>query len=320
MTMNNETYFEFDNDLYEGFTTIPNYILNDTRLSYKAVGVYVQILQYRNTGSHKVYLKSLSNYRSDKRTAVSSGMKELEEFGYISKIQLRNEKGHMKGIKYIVRMKPIVQHVENTTYEPKSENLISDNPTSDFTQLKIKYNKNKINKKENKVVVVEETNNTKTKNEEKENKLIDLYKSFVLEKRVMPHTLKLLKENIHISLDVFNEIFISASDESVKKKYAYIKEIIDTLNKNNIKTLDEFNKFNNEYKESKNKYKYNKTKKDNNLYQNNKNSFNNFDETFTKYTEEEFEQIVHKSQFAKYSSNKKLLQDDVQDLYDIFEK
>lgn len=39
MSINNETYFEFDEDLGIGFTTTPNYILNDTRLSYKALGI-----------------------------------------------------------------------------------------------------------------------------------------------------------------------------------------------------------------------------------------------------------------------------------------
>ena len=35
MSLNNETYFEFDEELDTGFTTIPNYILNDTNLLIK---------------------------------------------------------------------------------------------------------------------------------------------------------------------------------------------------------------------------------------------------------------------------------------------
>ena len=207
MSLNNETYFEFDEELDTGFTTIPNYILNDTNLTYKAVGVYVQILQYRNTGKHKVYLKSLANYRKDRKTAVSTALKELEEHGYITRHYIRNEKGHIKGIKYIVRMKPIVQTIENTTLQPKAENLTSDNLTSENTTLKIKYNKNKINKKEN--IDVDDAPE-KTHQE----KVIDLYKSFKLERRVMPHTLKLLnKYSEYFNLDVFEYIFIQASED-----------------------------------------------------------------------------------------------------------
>ncbi|WP_338691208.1 hypothetical protein QJR36_17565 (plasmid) [Paraclostridium sordellii] len=58
-------------------------------------------------------------------------------------------------------MNPIVKSTENTTNEPNSENLISEN-----TPLKIKYNK-----KEN--------------IDDDEAKLINLYKSFKLEKMLL---------------------------------------------------------------------------------------------------------------------------------------
>ena len=35
----NETYFELDGRFKEGFTVVPNYILNNRNLSYKAVGL-----------------------------------------------------------------------------------------------------------------------------------------------------------------------------------------------------------------------------------------------------------------------------------------
>lgn len=311
----NTSEFKAGGNLANGFTTIPNGVMNDIPLmGSSAFTVFAKILQYINNPAHQITVKGLAKQLQVSDGKITRAITKLRELGYIERIE-KKEGNLTKGYTYIVYGEPI----GNTIPSRNLQNSDSESSDSENTDVINKINKNKINKKENKVVVVE-ANNTKTKNEEKENKLINLYKSFVLEKRVMPHTLKLLKENIHISLDVFNEIFISASDESVKKKYAYIKEIIDTLNKNNIKTLDEFNKFNMEYKESKNKYKYNKTKKDNNIYANNKNSFDNFESTFDKYTKEEFEQIVHKSQVVKYSSNKKLVQDDVQDLYDIFEK
>ena len=109
MTIKNETYFEFDNDLSQGFTTVPNYILNDTRLSFKAVGVYVQILQYRNTGKHKVYLKSLANYRKDRKTAVSTALKELEEHLSVS---TTNKSERVKAVRIIERIKQLTIDAE----------------------------------------------------------------------------------------------------------------------------------------------------------------------------------------------------------------
>ena len=169
--MNNETYFEFDDELCEGYTTVPNYILNDTRLTYKAVGVYVQILQYRNTGKHKVYIKSLANYRTDKKSAVSSAINELIETGYVTKHQLRNEKGHIKGVKYIIRSKPLI-NVEIPTSQPKADFPTSENPKSDNQPLKIKYYKNKINKKKNITTQSEDKPLVVDKNE-----LVDLIES-----------------------------------------------------------------------------------------------------------------------------------------------
>ena len=298
MTIKNETYFEFDNDLNEGFTTVPNYILNDKRLSFKAVGVYVQILQYRNTGKHKVYLKSLANYRSDKKTAVSTGMKELEDCGYISKIYLRNEKGQMNGIKYIVRMKPIAQSIENTNAEPKAENLTSENPVSENTPLKIKsFKKENGFKKENEVVVVVS---------EKENQLLELYKSFKLEKRVMPHTLKLLKANCDkFDLEVFEQIFINASSDDVKKKYAYIKTTIDKLTSKSIFTIAQYNSDQEQRKSS-------KDNKSNGTSKNNKSNvgvpkvktrFHNINESFRKYEPNELVGVIKESQKDKFGSD-----------------
>ena len=293
--MKNETYFEFDNELNEGFTTVPNYILNDGRLSYKAVGVYVQILQYRNTGKHKVYLKSLAGYRLDKKTAVSTALKELETFGYISREYIRNEKGQMSGMKYIVRMKPIDgtivknnvknndKHIENTTVEPKTENLLSDNLESDNTPLKIKCFKKENVLKENVVVV-----------EEKEKQLMDLYKSFKLEKKVMPHTKKLLcAYKDKFDLEVFEQIFIDASEDKVKSKYRYIQKVLMELSNKNIFTLKAYLK-----DKAANKNKGSKPGKK--LKTRHHNITNNTE----KYTPAELEELLKESQKDKFNKDR----------------
>lgn len=275
MAINNETYFEFDGILDVGFTTVPNTILNDKRLSFKSIGVYVQILQYRNTGSHKVYLKSLSNYRSDKKTAVSSALKELETCGYISKEYIRNERGQMQGMKYIVRINPIDKPIENTTNEPNSEKLTSDNPTSDNTLLKRKYiKKENVVKKENK--------------DDDEAKLIALYKSFKLEKRIMPHTTKLLKANKHISLEVFEQIFINATSKD--NIYRYLQEVIKDLNNNKITSLADFTKH---IESRKNSNKRNKSPKK-------KTTAHNINQTFEKYNSDELEKMLLENQKGKF--------------------
>ena len=72
-TFNNQTEFIFSNE-FIGFTTVPNHILNDKTLSYRALGLYVQILQFQNSPDHKIYMKTLQACKTDGRTSVSNGM------------------------------------------------------------------------------------------------------------------------------------------------------------------------------------------------------------------------------------------------------
>ena len=150
MVFKNETTFEFGEGFGQGFTVIPNEILNDDRLSYKALGIYTQILQFQNSPTHKIYMKTLQKLKTDRESSITSGMKELIDLGYIERIRLRNEKGHVQGMKYIVHVKPI----ENTTLEPKRENPDHGKLVQENHVLKKKIEKKENRKKENKVVVV----------------------------------------------------------------------------------------------------------------------------------------------------------------------
>lgn len=270
--MNNETYFEFDDDLDNGFTTVPNYILNDIRLSYKAVGVYVQILQYRNTGKHIVYVKSLSNYRVDKKGSVTNAINELIKYGYLVKIQLRNEKGHIKGLKYIVKSKPI----EFSTFQPKanfplSDNRISEKRMSENQPLKIKYNKNKIDNKEN------------------------IYTTQSVENQLVVENINLIIENTNLKV---------LSDNMKKKVVKWDKDRL-------IKTIEIFNNqdgmyfslLEKIYKDNNNfipKHNSNSLQGQNINSQIFKTRFHNINESFRNYDPVELEKLLLESQRGKF--------------------
>lgn len=131
ITMNkfyNETTFVFSNE-FTGFTTIPNTILNDKRLSYKALGIYCQILQFQNSPNHKLYQKTLVKLKKDGRESISSGIKELIELGYLKKEQLKNENGKFYGVKYTVFLNP-----KQNNFDEKTDNIncSSENGKSEF--------------------------------------------------------------------------------------------------------------------------------------------------------------------------------------------
>lgn len=149
--MNNESEFIFDDVLESGFTVVPNAILTDDRLTDTAIGLYCRIIRCKNIPSFKIYQSTLINEKN-KKTKIANAIKELISTGWIEKQQLRNEKGHLCGVKYKVYSK--AQPIENTNVKPKAENPISDKqnsvkPISDKQTLINKDNK-KIKNKKNK--------------------------------------------------------------------------------------------------------------------------------------------------------------------------
>ena len=288
----NETYFELDGSFKEGFTVVPNYILNNKNLSYKAVGIYVQILQYQNSPTHKIYMKSLMTYKTDGESSVSSGINELISEGFLTREAIRNERGQMKGYRYTVHAQPI----EKTAIEPKSENPVPDNPVPDniVRKKKIGFKENK--KKEN--IEVEEGN-----------EILNLYyDEYQLSKKKLPHIKKLIdKYKDVIELDLWHEIFISASEDSVNSKYKYVKAVIEDLVKDNIYTLNEYKKRADQRKSTNipNKSISQSSKKNTNKKDEIKvldNPFNNgTNQTFTKYTPDELEKMLFESQKGKFN-------------------
>ena len=124
------------------FTIIDNAIFKDRRLSYKAKGLLCQMLSLPDGWEYSV--KGLETLASDKYSAITSGLKELEEAGYFRREQIF-DKGKFAGYEYIISETPVIKISDFTFSEnPITENPISENPT----QLNTKEsNTNKSNTK-----------------------------------------------------------------------------------------------------------------------------------------------------------------------------
>ena len=290
----NETYFELDGSFKEGFTVVPNYILNNRNLSYKAVGLYVQILQYQNSPTHKIYMKSLQTYKTDKESSVRSGINELVSEGFLTREAIRNERGQLNGYRYIVHAQPI----EKTAIEPKRENPVSVNPVSDNHVRKSKIGYKENNKKEN----IEE--------EEEARDILSLYyDKYKLSKKKLPHIKNFInKYKDLVELDLWHEIFIRASEDSISSKYLYVKTFIEDLVKDNIYTLNDYKKRKADQNKSTKKPNKSIPQKDNKNTSSDINFVNNFSKgassgvnnNFTKYTPNELEKMLLESQKGKF--------------------
>lgn len=276
--------------------------INNCNVSWSAKGLHTYLMSLPD--DWEIYVTELANHTSSGRDHTYTVVNELLKYGYMEKIQYRFQ-GKVLALNYTVFETPIDvsdrdntkprivniivgengEIIEKTAIEPDTENPFSDNPDSDSTSLL--YNNRLINNKIN-------NNND---DDDAAAKLIELYKTFKVEKRVMPHTTTFLKANTHISLEVYEQIFIDACEDSVAKKFKYIKAIVNSLNENNVTTLADYEKYVNDYKESKTKTNSNSKGSPS---PNKKNRFHNFDQPLDHMTEEYVMEQLEASQANKY--------------------
>lgn len=86
------------------YTVMSNYHFNDTRLSYKAMGILSKMLSLPDDWTFT--LADLANRAKDGIDSVRAGIKELEQAGYITREQSRNKAGHFDKNVFNVYEKP----------------------------------------------------------------------------------------------------------------------------------------------------------------------------------------------------------------------
>ena len=83
------------------FVQIDKKTVEDKNLSWKARGLLIFLLS--RPDNWKIYLKQLEKEsKKDGRDSLRSGLKELEERGYLVKEQLKDKKGRFQGYRYLV--------------------------------------------------------------------------------------------------------------------------------------------------------------------------------------------------------------------------
>jgi len=82
------------------FTVISNELLNDNRISDKALGTLVRLLS--KPDNWNLNINHLVKTGKQGRTAVRSSITELEKAGYIHRTVVRNQAGRITGTEYLV--------------------------------------------------------------------------------------------------------------------------------------------------------------------------------------------------------------------------
>lgn len=126
----------------ENYTVMSNYHLRDLNLSYKARGILSTILSLPDTWDYT--LMGLAKISKDGISSVRAGVIELENAGYITRSQSRDEKGmYTKNIYNVFEIPISTKKVTDRTDKPvpscdfpPTDSTPSENPTTEnYTQL-----------------------------------------------------------------------------------------------------------------------------------------------------------------------------------------
>lgn len=111
------------------FTTLPNDLIRDSRISWKALGILVYVLSlpdyWRLRLSHLAEAKEVSSGRD----ATRAGLKELQKAGYLHIQRERGERGMFTRTTWLVTDRPWDWDLESDS--PRSDFPHAVNPTTD---------------------------------------------------------------------------------------------------------------------------------------------------------------------------------------------
>lgn len=125
------------------FVTVHKSFIHDDNLSWKAKGILLYLLS--RPDDWRIYETELNKHSSDGRDSLRTGIKELEEAGYIHRTRKRNEKGQLREYEYQVfeqtnqigKSNVGKSNVgkSNTTNNNNTNNNNTNNETSDTSQI-----------------------------------------------------------------------------------------------------------------------------------------------------------------------------------------
>ena len=83
------------NNIKDNFTRVPNEVINDDRLTWKAKGLFSYLMS--KPSEWQFYMSDIKNNSPDGRDSIQTGLKELEEHGYLQRVKRMDEEGKFSG-------------------------------------------------------------------------------------------------------------------------------------------------------------------------------------------------------------------------------
>lgn len=185
------------------YSIVHNGFINNKNLSFKAKGLLLYFLS--KPDKWEFYIKEIAKNSKDGVESISSGIKELEDNGYIHKNFKRNKDGKLSGgYDFTVYEEPQPKQEKTETVKNLSGNLpIRENPALINTELISNTN----NKKEKRKTEFDELINQYTENE----KLRDTIYEFIKHRKSIKSALTTLALK-----KIITKLNILAKDDNTK--------------------------------------------------------------------------------------------------------
>ena len=90
------------NTIKDNFTRVPNEVVNDSNLSAKAKGIFLYLIS--KPDDWNFYVDQITTAFSDGKTAIQSGIKELEKSGYLVRRRVYDEKNRIVSWEWIMKL------------------------------------------------------------------------------------------------------------------------------------------------------------------------------------------------------------------------
>lgn len=211
---------------HRDFTIIDNNFLRDSRLSFKAKGLFMYMWSQSNDWNF--YVNELSSHAKDGRNAVMTGLEELENYGYLKRKRVRNAQGQLKETEYVLSETP-------TLGKPKSENPTLEKPTLE-NQTLTSTNNNK-NKQNNNSSTARDSLDNSTKDIESKQNAFELYQITV--GILTPSQYPTMNEYIRkLSDDVVKFAINSMTNQTSTPNFNYLNTILMKYDSLGIDTVE----------------------------------------------------------------------------------
>lgn len=203
------------------FVTTSAQVAQDKRLSWKARGIFLYLASMSD--GWNFYVDEIAKHAPQGKRSLQSGLKELEEYGYLKRVRTHKPNGDLSSLKWELHYEPVELQKQKSSeavlLQKRNEPLINNN--NNKYQETININNNKRNIKESQASLTDRFEKLWKQYPKKQGKKV----AFEAYKRAIKKGVQ--DKDIELGITNYNKYI-----KITKKDYQYIKQGSTWFNQN----------------------------------------------------------------------------------------